>query len=48
MPQFERIVLHLQEQEGELAKFLIDNLGKVCECMRVCLTIIRRPIQFLD
>ncbi|KAE8160856.1 hypothetical protein BDV40DRAFT_301946 [Aspergillus tamarii] len=28
MPQIERIVLHLQEQEGELAKFLIDNLGQ--------------------
>ncbi|KAE8139515.1 hypothetical protein BDV38DRAFT_291236 [Aspergillus pseudotamarii] len=48
MPQFERIMLHLQDQEGELAKFLIGNLERVCEYMGVSLTIMRRPIQFLD
>lgn len=44
IPQFKRIVLHLQEGELELAMFLIDDLKSECERMGVRLMIIGRSI----
>ncbi|KAB8277882.1 hypothetical protein BDV30DRAFT_234293 [Aspergillus minisclerotigenes] len=44
IPQFKRIVLHLQERQLELAMFLIDDLKSECERLGVRLMIIGRSI----
>ncbi|BAE63477.1 unnamed protein product [Aspergillus oryzae RIB40] len=44
IPQFKRIVLHLQEGELELAMLLIDDLKSECERMGIRLMVIGRSI----